>query len=162
MRILFVTVMCIVGVSCDGTTGNDKRGNSPNMTGPEAVKTPKPYYNCASYKKSNIAPNSGQGLFHTELSSTNLEEAYCLYPERRKEADFLLKKHEGIAPDNSKDDNRSSFRNFTFWAQAALELQDEAQISKVNAVLESSKAKPWNYGSSLDMPVCGRDLEITL
>ena len=93
MRILFVIVMCIVGVSCDGTTGNDKRGNSPNMTGPEAGKDSlKPHYNCASYKKSNIAPNSGQGLFHTELSSTNLEEAYCLYPERRKEAlNFLLK-----------------------------------------------------------------------
>ena len=122
MRILFVTVMCIVGVSCDGTTGNDKRGDSPGMTGPEAGKDSlKPYYNCASYRV-NIAPNSGQGLFHTELSSTNLEEAYCLYPERRKEANFLLKKHEGIAPDNSKDDNRSSFRNFTFWAQAALEI----------------------------------------
>ena len=162
MRILFVIVMCMVGMSCDGTTGNDKRGNSPDRTGPEAGKDSlRPHYNCASYKKSNIAPNSGQGLFHTELSSTNLEEAYCLYPERRKEAlNFLLKKHEGIAPDNSKDDNRSSFRNFTFWAQAALELQDEAQISKVNAILESSKAKPWNYGSSLDIPglgfACGR------
>ena len=39
-------------------------------------------------------------------------------------------------------------------------MQDEAQISKVNAVLESSKAKPWNYGSSFDIPgldfACGR------
>ena len=65
-----------------------------------------------------------------------------------------------MEPDNSKDDNRSSFRKFTFWAEAALELQDEAQISKVSAVLESSKAKPWNYGSSLDIPglsfACGR------
>jgi hypothetical protein len=157
MKNLYFLALTFILLSCDGSSGFDKRDGSKSKTptgfGSDELR---PDYSCDNYEIPAISANSAGGLFHSELVSSSLEESYCLYPKRRRTAlEFLLSAHEGVAPENSKDDNRGSFRKFTNWAQAALELQDEEQIAKINKMLESSSAKPWNYGSSFDIPVVG-------
>ncbi len=144
MSFWLVIILVSFVMSCDNISMSEQSQSSENvMSQSDGREGIRPEYNCDSLK-ADIGPNQEESIYHSELVANNALEAYCLYPERREEAlKFLLKTYEGTAPNNSKKDNRASFRKFTYWAQAALELQDEAQISKVNEVLESSKAKPW-------------------
>ena len=145
-------------VSCNNDSKDDRVGeNATDVTLESAANL----VDCSGWEGFSKSPDlSSKSPYSPELLSRNTKDSVCGFKTRR---DYILQtyinRHTDSPLDNSKEDSRSTFRYFTVWAQAALELQNEAEIEKVNSVLESSTAKPWNYGSSFDISIgfaCGR------